>query len=696
MGTRLPLWTRLTTWLNRSVRNKLLAMALLPLCLALPLLMLALILWSHVAYDRLLITKVRSDLAVARGYFEQVRGEIGAGVDRVASSAALAQALAAPHAPALQQLLMTQREQQGLDFLNLYTPQGELITRDRTPDPLAQQPLPLDPGWGEPMTRQNPAAPGQPSAIQAQVVRLGAEQLRQLAPHLGYRAQIQLIPTRGARPTDQTRDPRALLLLATLPVHDAQGQVRALLRGGVLLNQNLALVDHINRIVYPDGALPFDSQGTATLFMDDVRITTNVRLFQDERAIGTRVSHTVSDAVLGEGRTWLDRAFVVNDWYVSAYEPLLDARKQRVGMLYVGFLEGPFRWVRYAMLAVMGLIFLGVMAFSAHFSLRWARSIFRPVEQMNLTMRRVEDGDATARVGVVAAQDEIGQLANHLDQLLDVIGDKTAALQRWGQELDQKVAERTRELQASHQALQQTQQQLVRSEKLAAIGQLTASVAHEINNPIAVIQGNMDVIRDSLGAAAGPIHQELRLVDQQVERMRLIVTQLLQYARPNDYAGYAEPLWLGRVAEDSLVLVTHLLSSHHVVVQSQWQDSHRVSINRQELQQVLINLIVNAAQAMPRGGTLRLRTQAVPPPDTQAPPGPWMAIEIEDEGPGIAPELAPRLFQPFATTKAEGNGLGLWVSLGIVERYNGRIDALPRADGQTGACFRVSLPAELA
>ena len=105
----------------------------------------------------------------------------------------------------------------------------------------------------------------------------------------------------------------------------------------MLLNQNLPFIDHINRIVYPDGSLPFGSQGTATLFMDDVRITTNVRLFQDERAIGTRVSQAVSDAVLRRGSTWLDRAFVVNDWYVSAYEPLVDGAGQRVGMLYVGY-----------------------------------------------------------------------------------------------------------------------------------------------------------------------------------------------------------------------------------------------------------------------------------------------------------------------------------------------------------------------
>ncbi|EWS58010.1 hypothetical protein Y695_04738 [Hydrogenophaga sp. T4] len=136
-------------------------------------------------------------------------------------------------------------------------------------------------------------------------------------------------------------------MISLQPVRDTAGRTTALLAGGLLLNQNLDFIDHINRIVYPDGALPFGSEGTATLFLDDVRITTNVRLFQDQRAIGTRVSQTVRDRVLGQGQTWLDRAFVVNDWYVSAYDPLLDATGQRIGMLYVATskrLSGSCAW----------------------------------------------------------------------------------------------------------------------------------------------------------------------------------------------------------------------------------------------------------------------------------------------------------------------------------------------------------------
>lgn len=671
-------------WLTHSIRNKLLAMALLPLLVVLPLLVGALLLWGNAAYDRLLITKVRSDLAVARGYFEQVLAEVGYGTHAVAGSYALQLPLQRRDLPALRSLLARESQRLGFDFINLYHVDGRLITADWLPSAVPPREL-RAPAHGA------AAIHARVSTDHASLARLEPGELLALAPHLASRIHIPLIPTRSAVPTTRSVEDRALVMLSTTPVRGADGSIVALLRGGVLLNQNLPFIDHINRIVYPEGSLPFGSHGTATLFMDDVRITTNVRLFQDERAIGTRVSRAVREDVLTHGRTWLDRAFVVNDWYVSAYEPLLDATGERVGMLYVGYLEEPFRFLKYGMLALIVGIFVLVMILAALFSLRWARSIFRPVEQMNQTMQRVEDGDTGARVGAVAARDEIGALAGHLDELLDVIDDKTRALQRWAEELDAKVIERTQELAQSNASLQQAQAQLVKSEKLAAIGQLTASVAHEINNPIAVIQGNLDLMRETLGTQAAPVQAELQLLDQQVERMRLIVTQLLQYARPTEYAGYVEAVDVNRVLDNSLVLVAHLLARTRIEVVRELQGTARVGINRQELQQVVINLLINALQAMPEGGVLRLRTRDRE--DGRA----GVLLEISDSGQGLTERVRERLFRPFFTTKNDGNGLGLWISVGLVERYGGSIEGLNRrelGEDSPGATFRVWLLSE--
>lgn len=685
----MTLW-RAPRWLAGSVRNKLLAMALLPLLVAFPMLVLALALWGNVAYDRLLITKVRSDLAVAHGYFEQVLSEVGSGTLGVAGSQALYTALRPAKAAdrnGLNEQLALARERLALDFLLLYDPQGRPLAR-AVPTGLsaadAAQPIPLMPS-----ALRGSLQAANRTDNRARLLVLEPEALDALAPHLSPRLRIPLVATRNAAPDSRETEHRAMVMVSTHAVRDAAGQTIAVLSGGLLLNQNLDFIDHINRIVYPEGSLPFDSQGTATLFMEDVRITTNVRLFQDQRAIGTRVSQTVRDAVLGRGQTWLDRAFVVNDWYVSAYEPLLDARDERIGMLYVGYLEAPFRLVRYAMLGVMGLIFLGVMALSAWFSLRWARSIFQPVQRMNRTMNLVQEGQSQARVGELTARDELGALAGHLDDLLDVIDDKTAALQRWGEELDHKVAERTQELEASNASLQLAQQQLVKSEKLAAIGQLTASIAHEINNPIAVMQGNLDLMRETLGDAGQAVTSELKLLDEQVERMRIIVTQLLQYARPTEYAGYVESLDINRTMEDCLVLVGHLLAQTQIGVQRDLQATRRAGCNRQELQQVIINLMINAIQAMPQGGVLRLVTRDWV--DEAGRGG--VRLWVQDSGSGLSPEVLDRLFRPFFTTKNDGNGLGLWISQGLVERYGGHITAENLADAQ-GASFCVALLTE--
>ena len=676
--------SRLLTWrwITHSVRNKLLAMALLPLLVVLPLLVGALVIWGNAAYDRLLITKVRSDLAVARGYFEQVLYTVGTGTQAVAASHTLHVALARRDLKGLQQQLMDARARLDFDFINLYSPQGKLLTANWIAPP-------EHPGSDALQTEGGSTLAGQPQAAQASLALMSGTELLTLAPHLAERLRIPLIATRGASPTPRTDEDRALVMLSSTPVLGANGETLALLRGGVLLNQNLDLIDHINRIVYPDGSLPFDSHGTATLFMEDVRITTNVRLFQDQRAIGTRVSQAVRHAVLDQGDTWLDRAFVVNDWYVSAYDPLVDARGQRVGMLYVGYLEKPFRLVKYGMLALIAGIFLLVMVLAAVFSVRWARSIFKPVEQMNHAMQRVEEGDSGARVGPVQARDEIGTLANHLDQLLDVIDDKTQALQRWAGELDAKVIARTRELAQSNTSLQAAQQQLIKSEKMATIGQLTASVAHEINNPIAVIQGNLDLMRELLGPHAQPVAAELRLMDQQVDRMRLIVTQLLQHARPTDYAGYMEAVDVNHTLDNALLLVGHLLAHTRIDVRREQRATARVGINAQELQQVVINLLINAVQAMPEGGSLTLSTRDWQHDDANPQPQ-GACIEVTDSGCGLSESALEKVFTPFFTTKNDGNGLGLWISQGLIERYGGRISAANAANGP-GAGFTVWL-----
>jgi two-component system NtrC family sensor kinase len=510
--------------------------------------------------------------------------------------------------------------------------------------------------------------------------------LAALSPELALRARIEIVPTAGSTPSDRLVEPRGLVLQAASPVKLPDGRPAALV-GGILLNRNLAFVDGINDLIYHGSGLPEGSRGTVTLFLDDVRISTNVRMFEEQRAIGTRVSAQVRSAVLDQGRIWRDSAFVVDDWYVSAYEPIVDSQGRRIGMLYAGFLEKPFFQAKQETLIAIAAAFLIAVLATVPLFLHWAREIFRPLERMSGVIAQVEGGDLAARTGVVTKRDEIGRVALHLDHLLDQVQERDAELRQWNQELNQRVEERARALQLTTTQLETTTRQLIMSEKLAAIGEITAGVAHEINNPIAVMQGNLEVIRQIMGADAGQAQTEFRLIEQQMDRITEIVTKLLQFAKPQEYSGYTEHYSASGVISDTLPLVQHLLKRTTIAVEREDRALQPIMMNRTELQQVLVNLIVNAIHAMPDGGRLTLRSI-----DSDMDGQAGVAIRIADTGAGMTPEVMQRVFDPFFTTKRrEGTGLGLSISQMLVTRQGGRISV--ESEPSAGTTFTVWLPA---
>ena len=655
---------------HRSIRARLLALALIPLGVVAPITVAALAWWGGNHLDRLLVAKVRTDLAVAHGYYQRVSDSVGRSVTSLAESERLARTLrrngGRPSAAMAELLNATQIEYR-LDFLRFLDVQRSQTEAQRWPA----------------------IADALNGRARTETEVFPASQLAAIKPELVAIARTTLIPTPNARPDPRDVDTSGLVIQSAAPVHDGDGRLIGVLAGGVLLNKNLDFIDRLNAIVYPEGALPFGSAGTATLFLGDLRVATNVRLFGDTRAIGTRVSQAVYDTVLGKGDTWLDRAFVVNDWYVSAYEPLLDGRGERIGMLYVGFLEGPFAAARKQAFAAVAALFAVAMLVAGVFAVLWARRVFKPIERMHATMHAIEQGQNDARVGTVESQDELGIVAAHFDRMLDKLQAQARSLKRWGEALDAKVAERTAELEQAVADLKAAQSQLVMNEKLAAIGQLTAGVAHEINNPIAVIQGNLDVLRDVLGAAAEPVEAETRLIQEQVHRIRLIVAKLLQFARPQDYVGYLEPVAPQALIQDSLVLVRHLLKTGNIAIEQHLESTRQITCNKNELQQVVINLLVNAIQAMPDGGVLRIGVEDWDEADMPV----GIRIVVSDTGPGISQADLDKLFEPFFTAKKPGGtGLGLWVSKNLVERYGGRLTAASSV-GQ-GAQFAVWLRCE--
>ncbi|TDE40063.1 sensor histidine kinase [Antarcticimicrobium sediminis] len=647
--------------LRHTVRARLLAIALLPVLFLLPLLLVTSVRnWNH-RFDEVLIAKVAGELTVAHQHLAGLMERRGADISALGLSA-LFQRLSADPAR-LGDFLEAQRRDMGLDFLYFVDAAGNTILSggsDRLADPR---------GW--PVVQ---AALSGRRKIEIDV--FDAAQLSALSPDLATRTRLDLVPTRAAAPTARTSETRGMVIHAAAPA------LGGALVGGLLLNRNLGFIDEINELVYPVGSLTGGSLGTASLFLEDVRVSTNVRMFENVRALGTRVSAEVRQKVLDHGQVWLARAFVVNDWYISAYEPIRDSFGKRVGMLYVGFLEKPFKTAMWRTHLLIGAGFLLVMVFSVPILLVFARGIFKPLERMNRVIDRVHRGDLGARSNIGGRDDEISRLAAHLDSLLDQLQERDRKLRDWAEELEQRVASRTRDLEEANRQLEMTSKQLILSEKLAALGEITAGVAHEINNPLAVIQGNVDVIYDDLGPAAEPMRTEFTLIQEQIQAITLLVTRLLRFTRPEEFEQEDAGLDPDQVIRSTVPLVQHILSNSGIALKLELAAEGEIAMNETELQQVLVNLMINAIQAMPEGGTLSLRTQVQ---DAH------VIITVQDTGIGMDAEIQARIFEPFFSTKRyEGTGLGLSITRDLIERAGGDISVSSQPGA--GSCFRVRLP----
>lgn len=635
--------------INNSIRHKLLVLVLFPILFVAPLLLLMAISWGRsLAYEQLYI-KVNTDLSVSQNIFRRIQQDYLGELEHLAESYRFQTTLHANNQAALQQQLQQFQQQAGFSYLSFNPAQPK------------QSPL-----WQQ--AQQGKAAYG--------VEVFSPSELEQRDKNLLKQVQLPLLDTPHARPTKRTQEERAMVMRALYPVKNEVGQLLGVLDAGVLLNGNFELVDTIRDLVYGQGSLPKGSLGTVTIFLDDVRISTNVSLKAGERALGTRVSHAVQQQVLGQGDNWINRAFVVNDWYISGYTPILDSQGTRIGILYAGFLEQPFHNAFWnTLLILLGLLLIVVIG-STLLILHGAHSIFSPLERINHVIQATRQGK-TKRVGAVKSQDEIAELAHALDAMLDLLQQQKQAIEQAAQQLEHKVEQRTIELKEKNQdlsctiqVLRDTRNQLVTAEKLAAMGELTAGVAHEINNPAAVILGNIDMLAVILGEQAQPVQQEIDLIIEQVERIRDIINNLLQYARsPQPQADLAY-IDVNEVVEQTFKLVSHLSKTKHFTLEKHCHATQQVKINPNELQQVLVNLLRNAIHAIPeQGGIIQIHTR-----DRRLE---GVAISVQDNGVGISPEHLNKIFNPFFTTKKqqgeEGTGLGLALSYGLVHRYGGDI-----------------------
>ncbi len=484
-----------------------------------------------------------------------------------------------------------------------------------------------------------------------------AEELMKESPELAERARIKFVPTEKAKPRLETEETTGMMMKAAVPVFDNNGDIAGVLYGGDLLNQDNEIVDRVKAIVYRGETYKGKETGTTTIFQGDLRISTNVMNDQGARAIGTRVSARVNEAVLGQGKAWIGRAFVVNDWYIAAYEPIRDITDKVIGMLYVGVLEEKFADLKKrTMWVFVGITTAGAAAALA-VSYLLELSLLKPIRELARGAHELASGNFDYRVGPLP-RDEMGDLGETFNFMAESIKQR-----------DKELQERTR--------------MIVESKRLATLGQLSAGVAHEINNPLGGIFVYAHLLLEDT-APDDPRRLNMEKIVKETSRCRDIVKNLLDFSRQT--SPKVEEADLNEIVDEALGLAVQQPEFKTVRIETNLcEDLPHVMVDVSQIEQVFTNILQNAAEAMGGAGTISISSRL-------SSDNGMMEVAIKDTGPGIPPEHMDRLFDPFFTTKevGHGTGLGLAVSYGIIERHEGRIKVESKPG--KGTTFIVQLP----
>jgi len=487
---------------------------------------------------------------------------------------------------------------------------------------------------------------------------ISIEDLRMESPFLVEQAHFTFIDTPMARPRSESEQTSGMILEAAAPIFDYQNNLIGILYGGVLLNRNYEIVDEIKRTVFQDLQYKGQDIGTATIFQDDVRISTNVKNQDDSRAIGTRVMEEVYNQVVIKGEPYIGRAYVVNNWYITAYEPIRNINHQIIGILYVGILEQKYVDIKqqtifvFLMIAIVGALVSMILSY-------WiSRRISIPLQKLVSASSELTHGNLDARVEIKSS-DELGELADTFNTMASALKERDERLEAY------------------------TKSKIMESERLAIIGQLAAGVAHELNNPLQGIVTYSHLLLETMPNEEWS-RGNLEKIVTQANRCRDIVRGLLDFSRqrkPN------KTLYdVNKVLRECVSLLENQALFHNIQIKDDLDPKLPMTvIDPSQIERVFMNIIINAAEAMDGKGKLDLTTKFDPVERL-------IEATFSDTGPGITKGNLEKIFSPFFTTKDAGHGvgLGLAISYGIVSEHKGTI--LVESEIGKGTTFIVRIP----
>jgi signal transduction histidine kinase len=326
-------------------------------------------------------------------------------------------------------------------------------------------------------------------------------------------------------------------------------------------------------------------------------------------------------------------------------------------------------------------VFFWVVGITLLLSLAVAGHITQPIRALRKAADRLTAGQFEDLPEMTMTNDEIGDLAQSFLQMSESLKEKTGELmhakeelEKFTQFLEQRVKARTRELRAA-------QDELIKKERLAAIGQMASVVGHEIRNPLAVINNSIFYIKTKLNKAGDvdpKVARHMSIIQSEVKQANGIIDEILTYSRARELQP--EIMSINSFLEELISIYPY--PSHIEVVKEFDPRDPIVAIDPDEMRQAVRNLIGNGVEVMPKGGISKIRTEVVEQN--------WVRIDISDAGPGIPPDVLEKIFTAFFTTKARGTGLGLAVVRKVVDRHNGKVD-VDTGPGK-GTTFKLFIP----
>lgn len=529
---------------------------------------------------------------------------------------------------------------EGLDILTLTDKQGNVIIRSRNPETI-----------GDNQAHNELIA----KVLNERIIVCGTQvitedQLLKENNELAEQAHMWVKYTEKAKPTTENEHTSGLIIKAAAPVFDNDNNFIGVLYGGNLLNRNYDIVDKVKNVVYKGLEYKGKDTGTVTIFQNDLRISTNVKDKDGNRAIGTRVSSEVYDQVITKGLLWNSRAFVVNDWYKTAYEPIRNISGDIIGMLYVGTLEQPFNDLYLNIILIFLFIIIAATLLAIFLSVILADRIARPLTEIADTASKLSSGHLDVKVKSNTNLHELNLLSESFNEMFAELSEREQNLKN----LNKNYID------------------------------LIGFVAHELRGMLAAAVMNAYSVRDGyLGLINFKQRKAVDSITRNLDYLTAVVGKFLNLGRieSNQLNIHKSAINVNNeVFVPSISTLINLAERKGIKVINRLPPDLKINADPDLMQIVANNLISNAIKYGRENGNVIISSNII---DGK------VEIDVYNDSEPISAEQKDKLFHRFSrletaeTKKVKGTGLGLYITKQIIDQHGGNIRVEPREKGNS-------------